>query len=244
MKVAICDDSIEDLMTIESVLLKYCERNPKVSFEVEKFSDALQLYGKIQAKEIADLYILDMIMPEKSGIDLGNKLRRCGSEKTIIYITSSNEFAMEAYDVHAIRYLLKPLREDQLFEALDCAFSYSEPANASGYLVRTKGGLVSVLYSQIEYIENSSRMLAVHLVNGEVIKSIFIRGSFDEEIRELASDSSFLHVHKSFLVNMRYVRQLDRDSILLESGSSIPISRKRAADVKKEYLTYISDQYR
>ena len=231
MKVAICDDSIEDLMTIESVLLKYCERNPKVSFEVEKFSDALQLYGKIQAKEIADLYILDMIMPEKSGIDLGNKLRRCGSEKTIIYITSSNEFAMEAYDVHAIRYLLKPLREDQLFEALDCAFSYSEPANRSRY-------------SQIEYIENSSRMLAVHLVNGEVIKSIFIRGSFDEEIRELASDSSFLHVHKSFLVNMRYVRQLDRDSILLESGSSIPISRKRAADVKKEYLTYISDQYR
>ena len=183
-------------------------------------------------------------MPEKSGIDLGNKLRRCGSEKTIIYITSSNEFAMEAYDVHAIRYLLKPLREDQLFEALDCAFSYSEPANGSRYLVRTKGGLVSVLYSQIEYIENSSRMLAVHLVNGEVIKSIFIRGSFDEEIRELASDSSFLHVHKSFLVNMRYVRQLDRDSILLESGSSIPISRKRAADVKKEYLTYISDQYR
>lgn len=244
MKVAICDDNIEDLITIESVLLKYSERNPKVSFEVEKFSDALKLYERIQAKEMADLYILDMIMPEKSGVDLGHKLRRCGSEKTIIYITSSNEFAMDAYDVHAIRYLLKPLREDQLFEALDCAFSYSETANGSRYLIRTREGLVSVLYSQIEYIENSSRMLAVHLVSGEVIKSIFIRGSFDEEIRELISDSSFMQVHKSFLVNMRYVRTLDRDSILLESGGRVPVSRKRAASVKKEYLIYISDQYR
>lgn len=244
MKVAICDDSIEDLMTIESVLLKYSERNPNVSFEVEKFSDALQLYGRIRDKELADLYILDMIMPEKSGVDLGYKLRRCGSEKNIIYITSSDEFAMDAYDVHAIRYLLKPLREDQLFEALDCAFSYSEVSNGSRYLIRTREGLVTVSYSQIEYIENSSRMLAVHLVNGEVIKSIFIRSSFDEEIRELVDDSNFMQIHKSFLVNMRYVRKLDRDSIVLESGSSIPISRKRAADVKKEYLSYISDQYR
>jgi DNA-binding LytR/AlgR family response regulator len=68
---------------------------------VEKYSDALQLYARIKEKELADLYILDMIMPEKTGIELGNKLRQCGSEKGIIYITTSDEFAMDAYDVSA-----------------------------------------------------------------------------------------------------------------------------------------------
>ncbi|MCI8792678.1 MAG: response regulator transcription factor [Eubacterium sp.] len=244
MKVVICDDSIEDLMKIDEALAKYNERNPGRDIQVEKYSDALQLYARIKEKELADLYILDMIMPEKTGIELGNKLRQCGSEKGIIYITTSDEFAMDAYDVHALRYLLKPLREDQLFEALDYAFSYSDVSNGARYLVRTRTGLVSVLHSRIEYIENASRTLAVHLVDGEVIRSIFIRGSFDQEISGLISDSNFMQIHKSFLVNKRYVRKLNGDSIIMECGDCVPISRKRAADVKKEYLVYISEQYR
>lgn len=244
MKVAICDDSIEDLMEIEHILAKYNEKNPNINLEIQKFSDALQLYVKIQEKELADLYILDMLMPEKSGIDLGNKIRRCGSEKTIIYITSSDEFALDAYDVHAIRYLLKPIRESQLYEALDYAFTCSEVSSGPRYLVRTRQGLVSVPYSRIEYIENSSRMLAVHMVDGEIIKSIFIRSSFDTEVGELISEGSFMQVHKSFLINKRYVKRLNGDCVILESGDRVPISKKRAADVKREYLLYISEQYR
>lgn len=243
MKVAICDDSIEDLMTIEHILTTYRDKNPKVSLEIEKFSDARQLYARIQKNELADLYILDMLMPEKSGIDLGNEIRRYGSEKAIIYITTSDEFALDAYDVHAIRYLLKPVRDSQLYEALDYAFACSGVSQGPRYLVRTRQGLVSVPYSRIEYIENSSRMLAVHLVDGEIIKSIFIRSSFDEEIGELIREDDFMQVHKSFLVNKRYVRRLNGDHILLESGDGVPVSKKRAADVKREYLLYVSGQY-
>lgn len=172
----------------------------------------------------------------------------------IIYITSSDDFALEAYGVHAVRYLLKPVDRDIFFEAMDYALShamagqdirqenamYREPL----YPVKTKDGLVSVLYSDIEYIENASRVLDVHLTDGSSIKSIFIRKSFDEDIQEIMADKSFARVHKSFLVNMNYIKRLTQDSCFMEDGRSIPISKTRAADVKKEYLLFISERYR
>ena len=92
---------------------------------------------------------------------------------------------MEAYDLHAVRYLLKPVVERDFFEALDYALSHITVKKEAVFLVKTKKGLEAIPYQEIEYIENSSRKLEVHLTNGDRITSIFIRKSFDEEIRQL-----------------------------------------------------------
>ena len=192
MKIVICDDSREDLKKVENLLAGYMRTFPGEKFAVEKFSDASALYDRISRNDLADIYILDMIMPEKSGIDLGSLLDKVG-KSVIVYITSSDDFALEAYGVHAVRYLVKPVREEIFFEAMDYAVSYVKAVwnslhgeasyREARYPVKTKDGLVSVLYSDIEYIENASRILDIHLTDGSSIKSIFIRKSFDEEIR-------------------------------------------------------------
>ncbi len=87
MRIVICDDSIEDMLKIEKMLIKYMEVSSNTDFVTEKFSDALQLYQKIQEGELADIYILDMIMSEKNGIDIGRQIRKIGKENVIIYIT-------------------------------------------------------------------------------------------------------------------------------------------------------------
>ncbi len=161
----------------------------------------------------------------------------------IIYLTSSDDFALEAYGVHAARYLLKPVSEKDFFEAMEFALSYNKVNEEILFPVKTKMGTVSVPYSKIEYIENYSRMLNVHLMDGSSIKSIFIRKSFDEEIRQISGDRSFLRVHKSFLINMNHIKKLEYGNILMESGRRIPVSKTRAADVKKEYLLFISECY-
>ena len=102
---------------------------------------------------------------------------------------------------------------------------------------------MSIPYSKIEYIENSSRILDVHLTNGQAVKSIFLRKSFDEEIREIICRPNFVQVHKSFLINLNYVKKLAANNALMETGKTIPISKKRAANIKKEYLLYISNQH-
>ncbi len=211
---------------------------------MEQFSHAAKLYQKIQEKELADIYILDMIMSEKTGIDIGTLIRSSNRQSVIVYITSSDDFALEAYGVRAVRYLLKPVSEEQFFEALDYALSLTKLETEKIYPVKTKNGLVAIPYSKIEYIENYSRVLNIFQTDGESVKSIFIRKSFDEEIREIAQDKRFMQVHKSFLINMNYVNKLTQNTILMESGKSIPISKKRVVNVRKEYLLFVSEQYR
>lgn len=243
MKIIICDDSIEDLLKIEKLLLKYKKFYPNTSFEVEKFSDASQLYNNIQNNQLADIYILDIIMSEKNGIDIGHQIRKSNSNNIIIYTTCSSDFALEAYEVCAVRYILKPINENKIFEALNYALSYINIKKESSYLIKTKNGLVPVPYSQIEYIENSSRKLEAHLTNGKTIRSILIRKSFEEEISELIKEAQFTQVHKSFLINLKYIKQLAKNSAIMESGKNIPISQKRAVAVKKEYLVFFSEYY-
>lgn len=244
MTIVVCDDSMEDLTELERLLTKYRKTNQNTKFEIETFCEAVELYQKIQEKDLADIYILDMIMSEKTGIDIGTLIRNSGKESAIIYITSSDDFAMEAYGVHAVRYLLKPIHERQFFEALDFACSLTKREKETMYLIKTKDGPIAVPYSQIEYIESYSRILHIGLADGEHIKSIFIRKSFYDNIKEIAQDRRFIQPHQSFLANMNYVNKLTQDCMIMKSGKNIPISRKRAAEVKKEYLLFVSAFYR
>ena len=111
------------------------------------------------------------------------------------------------------------------------------------YPIKTKNGLQSVPCSRIEYVENASRMLNVHLTDGRVITSIFIRKSFEDELGELLHNKCFLQVHKSFLINLNHVKKLDGNSMIMSSGDNIPISKKNTANVKRQYLLFVSEQY-
>lgn len=246
MKVIICDDNVMDLQIIEELLLQYKSLHTDRAFELEKYTDPSRLYREIAEGKKADLYILDMLMPKWTGIELGTLIRKCGEESIIIYLTSSDDFALDAYGVHAIRYLLKPIEAEKLFEALDYGMFLLEERNETEavYLVKTAEGLAKTPYSQIEYIENANRKLEVHLVGGSILKSIFIRRSFEKEIEELAAERNFLQVHKSFLVNLDHVRQLGVGVMIMESGRQIPVSKAKAAAVKREYLLFVSGKYR
>jgi len=243
MKVVVCDDCVEYLQTIETLLEQYKESISDVDFAVEKYLDSTVLYNKILVGEQADIYILDMIMSDRSGLDIGSLIRQADGDGVIIYITSSDDYALEAYGVHAARYLLKPVSEETFFEAMNFARSYTGTRKEHLFPIKTKEGTLSVSYSRIEYIENYSRTLNVCLDDGENIRSIFIRKSFDEEIREIAGDRSFLQVHKSFLINMEHVKKLEQSEIVMESGKRIPVSKTRAADVRRAYLQFLSVCY-
>lgn len=244
MKIVICDDNLKDLGSIEALLTQYMHARGIADYDVETFSSPSVLSDQIKNNMSADIYLLDMIMAEKTGIDIGNQLRDAGCRDVIIYITSSVDYALDAWNVHAARYLLKPLIKADFFEALDYALSHLEEKTEPVYLVKTRDGLTSVPYSNIEYIENVSRMLELHPVTGECIKSIFIRSSFDSLIAPLLEEKCFLQVHKSFVVNLKYVKKLGTNSVIMDSGAKLPVSKAKTAAVKKEYLFFFSEQYR
>ncbi len=244
MKITICDDNMKDLTRIKQLISSYKTLYPGSDFELDSYTNPSLLFRKIEGNYLSDIYILDIIMAGTTGIEIGSLLKHSGSRAAIIYTTSSDEFALDAYGVHALRYLLKPVQEEPFFEALTYALHHRQNTEDPIFPVKTKDGLVSVPYSKIEYIENASRMLRVHLTDNTVITSIFIRKSFDDEIKDLILDKCFMQVHKSFLINFSYVRKLDGSSIIMDSGADIPISKKNTANVKRQYLLFISSHYR
>lgn len=112
MKIVVCDDNTKDLVQLENLLLNYDKNYLDSRFEIEKYSDAALLSKKIKTNDLADIYILDIIMSKISGIDLGDEIRKRDTRPAIIYVTTSDEFALDAYDIHAVRYLLKPLDKE------------------------------------------------------------------------------------------------------------------------------------
>lgn len=244
LRITICDDNIEDLMNIEKLLAKFAELHPQESYKIEKTSDSCGLYKKIGEGSLSDIYILDMLMPMKNGIDVGKMIRTMDKDKVIIYTTTSDDFAMEAYNVQAVRYLLKPIEEEKLYEAMKYAISYSNTKDEPSFLLKTSEGLISLPYSKIVYIENRARVLQVCLTNGRILKSLFIRKSFDDEISEIMGSQTFMQTHKSFVVNLRYIGKMTQSNIIMVNGDEVPVSKKKYAEVKRKYLAYMADRYR
>lgn len=244
MNITICDDNIHDLTKLEILLEKYKTLHPNIHFEIEQFLNPSILYNKIQENKLADIYILDILMSETTGIELGNIIRTHSDKNAIIYTTSSDDFALDAYHIHAVRYLLKPIQENQFFEAMDYALLYMEFKKVPLYSVKTKEGLISIPYSNIEYIENASRLLYLHQTDGKTITSIFIRKSFEDEVDELSNNPCFLKSHKSFIVNMNFIQKLEGNNIIMRSGAVVPISKKNTTNVKRQYLLFLSKQFK
>ena len=244
LKVVICDDNIEDLISIEKMLVRFQTVHQQEQCEIEKFSDSNALYKKIISGFKADIYILDMLMPLKNGIDIGKLIRKQDKDSAVIYSTASDDFALEAYRVHAVRYLMKPLDEEKFYEALEYAYAFVNMKEEPLYLLKTPDGLVTIAHSRIVYVENKARVLHVHLADGRVIKSLFIRKSFENEISSLAESTSFLHVHKSFLINLKHVEKLTQYHMVMAGGEQVPVSKKKYTEVKRRYLSFVADRFR
>ena len=94
----------------------------------------------------------------------------------------------------------------------------------------------------IEYVENISRTLHIFTTEGEEIVSRFLRQSFENEIKSLLDSPDFLQIHKSFVVNLRYVKIYGPYAVVMQSGKELPISKSRQVEVKRRYMGYVLEE--
>jgi two-component system LytT family response regulator len=204
-----------------------------------------------------DLIFLDIAMPGKSGFDL---LREIKDEKfEVIFVTAHNEFMIEAFHFSALDYLLKPVDEDLLIEAVKRAkvrigekngtknidtFLYNvqqKPAiNKMRLCIPSIKGFQVVELDEIIYAEASNNYSNFHFTDKRIIctaKSLF-------EYEELLADSGFVRIHKSFLVNLLHVKEYIRGeggSVILSNGQEVEVSRRKKEFFMgrmKEYYKY------
>ena len=242
MHIAIFDDQPQELEALRALVEAYAQRLPQVDFDIQGYVQGEALLSAAASRGPVDLYLLDILPAGLTGIDLGGRLRAMGQSGVIIYLTSSPDFALQAYGVGALQYLLKPIRADNLYPALDQALERLEEGRRRCLSLRTPSGQVALPFHAICYIESRGHILLAHLAGGQVVTSVNLRMGFEEALGPLLADERFLHPHKSFVVNMSFIRQMGARGFVLWDGASIPIARRNLATAKARYLAYLAGQ--
>lgn len=230
MRIAICDDCTEDALSLK----KFME-----SHKVSVYADADSLLEDIENKNIwYDLYFLDIFM-EKSmnGIELAGRLRKVQEEAVICFISTSDDFYREAYDLYAIQYLLKPVQEEAVKKLLGKVSKNLVRNTEQKLSFQSRGQAGSIPYGNILYISSREHTINIRCTDGTVQEC---KGKLSELAMKVCGNV-FMRCHQSFLVNMYHVDSLSGMELLI-AGEQIPISRRYYAEVKKRYQEILFEE--
>lgn len=237
LRIAICDDMPDELEILISLTNQYISDN-NFEAEVRKFSNPDELITVIESKRF-HIYILDIVMPMMSGLELGREIRRIDNEAQIIYATTEPQFALQAYAAIPINYLIKPIDKQQLFDTLAIAISKADIAEEHTFTVKTVDSLRVIKLSDIICFEYRNHVVIFSLANGEILVSRTIRENFSEYSSPIMKDRHFLQCHASFVVNMRRVERFAKDSFTLCGGKIVSIAAKQYPVVRDAYMDYL-----
>lgn len=236
VRIAVCDDSEAELREIAALAAEYLSACG-VAGTVRTFDhpDALLKTCETQSFHI---YLLDMVMPMLGGIELGRAIRRQSADAQIVFITTEPGFALDAYAVNPLHYLLKPVQRDALFSALELGCKKVGYGEETAVTIRTRDGLRTLAADEIACCEYARHSVVYTLSDGTRAETATLRESFAEHIAPLLRDRRFLQPHAAFAVNLRYVERLDKSGFTLRGGAFVPVSGKLYAAVRDAYMNY------
>lgn len=241
LKIAICDDEASELAETYASIEKYSNKRMELDVAAQKFQHYSDLLDAIETHGRYDIYILDIIMPELNGIQLGMEIRKKDNDSIIIFLTSSAEYGVDSYSISAKDYILKPYTEEALFSALDKAVASMSIEKTRRYLMHVPGGVYAIPYGRLLYMEYYKHRLIAHTVDGEKIESIVLREPFTNLVSPLIEEGRFVQVSASYIINMQYVRRFTSRFFELSNGKTLPLSRIYA-NARSTYLDYIFEK--
>jgi two-component system LytT family response regulator len=251
MKAILVDDEPDGIRTLQKLLQLHC---PQVKV-VDTCSNAA--IAKQQIMEIEpDVVFLDIQMPGKTGLDLVAELSSKDFE--VIFVTAHNEYLLQALQYSAADYLLKPVDEDRLIEAVKRVESRLEAGKKEEHLnallynlsktgspsemrlcLPTLKGFIILKLDEIIYCEAERSYTVFHLTGNRTVtvsKPLV-------EYEQLLNDTSFLRIHKSFLINLHHVTEYHRGEggmVIMSNNSEIEVSRRK----KEQFLLKIKEVFK
>lgn len=231
MRVAICDDENMQLsMTKTSLETAY----KNLDLVVDTYTSGAKL---LNAVEVAyyDLIILDIEMPGLNGIDTAKKLRKIEDKTAIVFLTSHLEYALEGYEVNALRYLTKPANTEKLSEII--TYLLEQKKKDKRILLRNNEDVEMVCVADIYYMESQDQMIRVVTDKGEY-RNRYNLGDYETEL----SGYGFFRIHRGYLINLGHVLRLTGREIVMEDSASLPISRTKETALKNALLHYVKNE--
>lgn len=225
MKIAVCDDCRKDAQELRNFL-------GSSKHDIRIYTSARAILSDVQEKMARyDLYLIDIFIEESiDGIELAKQIRRYDAEAVICFVSASDGFYREAYDLYAVQYLLKPVQQEDIDRLLEWVSKSIARDRGQSLTFKWRGSTGSIPYGEILYINSRGRTVFIHCKDGAVQE---ISCRLDEIADKICGDI-FCRCHQSFIVNMYHVESMRGKDLIVEENQ-IPISRRYYAQVKKQY---------
>jgi len=238
LKIAVCDDDKMILQVIENTIKGVFEQRGK-AVTTQKFSDLREL-ARLMPHEDFDLLFLDIDMAGKSpdGIEFGKALRERKYAVEIIYISNREDRVFDSFAVHPFGFIRKNSFLTDISNVIEAYLKYIDNSDVGGTLVLTTDkGRLSLSYNEVVYIECLGKGQYIRIKDRE--EKVMIRATMDKLAADL-EPYGFVRTHKSYIVNCRYIRVIDKNEVSLTTGDVALVSRSRVHELRETYLKYLA----
>jgi DNA-binding LytR/AlgR family response regulator len=230
LKIAICDDEQVIVNQLEQHIAKFFKQK-NMNVEIHTYNDGNVLLTDSQTI-LFDVLLLDIEMPEISGMEIANTVRAENEYVSIIFVTNKEDLVYQSLKYTPLRFIRKSCIEDELEEALTSLVKKVELNNIN-FEFATADGKISLNVSEIVYIEVFGHNLTVHYKGGH----ISTKGSLNKFEKEF-KNKGFIRIHKCFLVNFRHIYSINTKDIVLDDKRTLPLSRYKTNETKMKFQLF------
>lgn len=230
MYIGICEDEAIQLEYLKRRIDNYCKQTEEVC-RIESFESAEELLFKYEQSFPFDCVLLDIRMGKMDGMQLASEIRKRDRQLPIIFVTGDKDAVFDGYKVGAVRYLLKPIKECELIEALDfvkkefLGKENNNKANKADYFCfQYMGEYTKLNKSDIVRITVEGHYITIRTVTNDITRNFTYKETM-RGIREQLKDDRFALASRSELVNLEYVKSISRTECVLTTGEIIGLSR-------------------
>lgn len=215
-RLAVCDDSPEDARFVAELARAWASARG-VALHTEIFPSAEAFLFRYGEDQRYDLLLLDIEMGGMDGVELARRLRRENETMQIVFITGYSDYIAEGYEVAALHYLMKPLKEEKFFSVLDRAAEKLR-SNERVLTLHLPGEIRRIPLYQIRYLDVRLNYVTVHAREDIAVKMPLSRLT-------ALLDERFYQVGRSLTVNLYCISRVTRTEILLQDGTALPLPR-------------------
>lgn len=227
-KIAICDDSDIDRQYLSGLVSTWAAAAAGHTIHTELFVSAESFLFQYSEQRDYDILLLDIEMEDMDGVTMAKKLRQDNDTVQIIFVTGYSDYISEGYEVAALHYLMKPVKNEKLFSVLDRA-AEKLSKNEKLLFLETNKETVRIPVYQIRYAEVFGNYVSIHTQEALTVKMT---------LRELEQelDERFYRVSRSALVNLNCITRVTKKEIILHDGTSIALPRGAYEQVNRAII--------
>ena len=228
MRIAICDDEEKYRITLKTILDKLLSN---IDYNIDTFDDGNNLYEAFSGSPY-DLVFLDIEMAAVDGITLAKKIRARSENVFIVFLTSHIEYALEGYEVNALRYLTKPVDIEKLNEVI--RYVQEKQGSSRQIIIKEDGEEILIDINDVIYMESMNQNVRIVTAKGEHVIRYNI-GDFEEQLK----NDGFFRIHRGYLISLSKVKKLSGNDVILDGGETLPVSRSNVKPLKEALYTYV-----